>query len=205
MMTKHFGVRMLSLGFVIAASVTVSGDAQHPVLHPNGFGMHSYAAWKAKQGLPDSSGNKEHALYFQKDTLTANFAAGVANIDGFEGQETTDVVPLGFDWRMDGHCGAGAPRFNVRIQPPMTTDPMLRQTVFVGCAAMLSGMPFLDSHGRQWQPKTFPGPLLPPGTITSLSIVFDEGNDAGRGFVYLDNIRVGTKVWTSSSDNANDE
>src|SRR3954468_10772327 len=48
------------------------------ILHPNGFGQHSYAAWKAQVGLPDTSGNKNQALYFQKMTATTTFAAGVA-------------------------------------------------------------------------------------------------------------------------------
>ena len=40
-------------------------------LHPGGFGSHSYSAWKAQEGLPDSRGNANHALYFQKMTTTA--------------------------------------------------------------------------------------------------------------------------------------
>ena len=44
------------------------------------------------------------------------------------------------------------------------------------------------------------GPLQ-AGTVTGLAIVFDEGNDVGQGFVYLDNVRVGNYVWTSASDN----
>jgi hypothetical protein len=203
-MTRQRGLWAMSLLFICLLSLTAAADAQHPVLHPNGFGVHSYAAWKAQQGLPDSSGAKNQALYFQKDTVTATFAAGVAVIDGFEGQDTAAILPLGFDWRMDGHCGAGAPRFNVRIQPPFTTDPMLRQTIFVGCLAMAQGSSKVDAHGRLWQQKIFAGPL-PPGTITSLSIMFDEGTDQGAGFVYLDNIQVGTKVWTSATDNGNEQ
>lgn len=89
-------------------------------LHPSGFGEHSYSAWKANQGLPDSTGNKDQAPYFQKMTLTPTFAAGVAVIKGFEGQATSVLAPLSFYWREDGHCGAGAPRFNVRFQPQGT-------------------------------------------------------------------------------------
>ena len=44
---------------------------------------------------------------------------------------------------------------------------------------------------------------MPAGTVVRLAIVFDEGNDVGQGFVYLDNIQVGNHVWTSASDNGN--
>jgi hypothetical protein len=202
-MRRRIVGRLIGLLLSVALVSTLKADANHAVLHPNGFGLQSYAAWKAQQGETDDSGSKNQALYFQKDTLTANFAAGVAVIDGFEGEDVSTVLPLAFDYRLDGHCGAGAPRFNVRIQPADTTDPMLRQTLFVGCAAMVPGLPFTDSQGRLWVRKTFAGPLI-PGTITSLSIVFDEGTDQGQGFVYLDNIQVGTKIWTSASDNADE-
>jgi len=39
------------------------------------------------------------------------------------------------------------------------------------------------------------------GTVTSLAIVFDEGTDVGPGFVFLDNITVNAKTWTSPHDN----
>lgn len=192
------------LGLMVVLPMLALADAGHAVLHPNGFGLHSYCAWKAQQGEVDSTGSKNQALYFQKDTLTANFAAGVAVIDGFEGMDVGEVLPLAFDYRTDGHCGAGAPRFNVRIQPIGTTDPMVRQTFFVGCAAMLPGPPLgADLNGHTWIRKSFVGPLI-PGTITSLSIVFDEGTDQGQGFVYLDNIQVGSKIWTSAADNADE-
>jgi len=176
-----------------------AGAAGGPVLHPSGFGEHSYSSWKGGEGLPDTHGAKEQALYFQKQTATTTFAAGVAVIKGFEGMPSSAVLPLEFDWRMDGHCGAGAPRFNVRIE----TAPMVRQTIFVGCAGMVPGAITLDDDGT-WQRRTFAGPL-PPGEIVSLSIVFDEGNDVGPGLVYLDNIRVGQHVWTSASDNGSGE
>jgi hypothetical protein len=98
------------------------------------------------------------------------------------------------------------------VQPPNTTDPMLRQTVFIGCAAMLPGATATDNHGHTWLQKTNVIPL-PAGTIVSLSIVYDEGDDQGASLgcpgliscVYLDNIQVGPHVWTSASDNSNGE
>jgi len=54
-------------------------------LHPDGFGQNSFAAWRAHEGLPDSKGNADQALYFQKMTTTETNAAGVARITGLEG------------------------------------------------------------------------------------------------------------------------
>jgi hypothetical protein len=189
---------------LVAASQTVKGDPKHPVLHPSGFGMHSYAAWKAQQGLEDSSGAKNQALYFQKDTLTANFAAGVATIDGFEGTSTRDLGELAFWYRKDGHCGAGAPRFNVRVD---VGPGVPRQTIFFGCnSGMVPAGERTDSQNRVWERRTTGNllTLLPAGTITSLAIVYDEGEEFPPGFVYLDDIQVGNKIWTSAADNAND-
>ena len=194
--------RFLVLLATAALIVPLAAAAGTYTLHPSGFGDHSYSAWKAGEGLVDSGGAANQALYFQKMVPTATFAAGVAVINGFEGQDTSSVLPLGFWYGTDGHCGAGAPRFNVRIQPPMTTDPALRQTFFVGCAEMVDGGSATAPNGRVFQQKSFLG-TLPPGTIASLSIVFDEGNDVGQGFVYLDNIEVGGHTWMSASDNGN--
>jgi hypothetical protein len=170
-------------------------------LHPSGFGEHSYSAWKGQEGLPDSTGGKDQALYFQKMTSTANFVSGVAVFKGFEGLPVSEVWPLQFRYRTDGHCGAGAPRFNLRVQVGAT-----RQTLFFGCN---SGMvptepPVMDDQGRTWDQRTTVGPA-PMGNVVSLSIVYDEGTEFPPGYVYLDNIGVGTHLWTSASDNGNGE
>jgi hypothetical protein len=194
-------LRRLVLATTLALVLPAAAFAGTYTLHPNGFGEHSYSAWKGGEGLPDSTGGKDQALYFQKFTTTTTFAAGVAVFKGFEGASTEDLLPLAFDRRLDGHCGGGAPRFNVRIQPVGTTDPMFRQTVFVGCQAMAPGPAPTDDQGRAWEHRQYAGPLL-EGTVVSLSIVFDEGSEF-EGFVYLDNIQVGEHVWTSASDNGN--
>src|SRR5438477_1579082 len=111
--TMHrFTVPLAILGTLLLASSAAAGAL---VLHPSGFGEHSYSAWKGQQGLPDRTGNQNQALYFQKMTSTATFAAGVAVIKGFEGQPVSALDKLEFWWGTDGHCGAGAPRFNVRV------------------------------------------------------------------------------------------
>jgi len=59
------------------------------------FGAHSYSAWKGQEGLPDRTGDKNQALYFQKHTATETFAAGVAVmlLDSFEGDDDEEEVP----------------------------------------------------------------------------------------------------------------
>jgi len=189
---------LVLLALLFAFAMQGVANAGSVTLHPSGFGEHSYAAWKANEGLPDSTGNQDQALYFQKMTSTASFAAGVAVFKGVAGMPTAAFSDLGFWWRTDGHCGAGAPRFNVRIQPAL--GPAF--TYFVGCQGMLPGAPAIDDHGRTWQKRSLLSEL-PPGTVVSLSIVFDEGNDVGQGYVYLDNIRAGGHTWSSASDNGN--
>src|SRR6266446_2294458 len=89
---------------LIGACLLNAGDI---ILHPNGFGEHSYAAWKAQVGLPDTSGNKFQALYFQKMTTTPTFAAGVAVFQGIEGLPVSSLTGLSF-WIPTNdmsHCG----------------------------------------------------------------------------------------------------
>src|SRR5205823_14629229 len=87
-----FAVLLIGLAFpvtVIAGSVT---------LHPAGFGENSRANWKAQQGLSDDTptGYPNQALYFQKMTSPATFAAGVPVISGFAVQDVS--VILGLQW-----------------------------------------------------------------------------------------------------------
>src|SRR5207245_8658966 len=91
-----------------------AGGGQGVNLHAGGFGEASFAAWKSQQGLPDTKGNGNFALYFQKLTTTATNAAAFAVITGFEGQDVSTLT-LSWDHRTDGWCGAGAPRWNLRI------------------------------------------------------------------------------------------
>ena len=165
-------------------------------LHPSGFGPHSYAAWKAQQGEPDHTGGANQALYFQKMTATTTNAAGVAVIDGVAGMAPSDIGQLAFDWRNDGHCGAGAPRFNVTVDNAGTDE-----TFFFGCMAMTDEGTH-DANGHTWDRRSADISNL-PGTLVGIAIVFDEGNDVGHGFVYLDEIQAGSKYWSSAADNGN--
>jgi hypothetical protein len=191
---------LAALSLLVPAAASAGGF----VLHPNGFGEHSYSSWKADEGLPDSTGAKDQALYFQKDTATSTVAAGVAVIKGVEGMDTAALAPLEFWWRTDTHCGAGAPRFNVRFQPAVGNP----QTLFVGCQEMAPSTS-TTHEGRTFVRRTLPA-LPSLGRVVSLSIVFDEGNDVGRcrsplpngdSCAILDDILVAGHRWTSASDN----
>ncbi len=176
-------------------SLDVGGGQSGMNLHPRGFGEHSLAAWRANEGLPDERGKADHALYMQKFTTTETFAAAVAVIDGLEGLPATDLTILTWEHRNDGHCGGGAPRWNISLTDA-NGDP---QIVFLGCSAAT------HSVGSVWTTDTWDVQAAiaayPGATIRGLAIVFDEGTDVGPGFVFLDNITVNTKVWTSPSDN----
>jgi hypothetical protein len=178
-------------------------------LHPDGFGQKSLAAWKAQQGEPDAQGGANQALYFQKLVPTAVPAAGVAVFNVPDGTTVADITPLAFDWRVDGHCGAGAPRFNLQYRNPPDTAVL---TAFVGGCANMVQTPTADPRWIRASTAlptgaVFPlDPAHPPtaeSVVVGLALVFDEGTDAppNPGFVYLDNIQVGTNFWTSASDN----
>ena len=222
-MKQHLRLATLVFGLLASASVR----AGEFVLHPNGFGPESYAAWKAKQGIPDDpdeEGNADMALYFQKQVPTSTIAAGIAVITGFlKAQPPIPVASLtGLSWehRIDGHCGAGAPRWDIFV----TGASGAKYTLFLGCAAAVHSP---GSEPTHWIRDSYPGPGaivtagaanagitdslavadIAGGTIRALQIVFDEGNDTGTGFVFLDNITVTLEgmphVWRSPADNGN--
>ena len=108
-------------------------------------------------------------------------------------------MPLraGPEYRTDGHCGAGAPRFNLTFDP---TGPPGPQTLFFGCNSGMVPGDTQTPEGRMFQRRSTVGPF-PSGTVISLAIVYDEGIEFPPPFVHLDDIQVGGHVWTSASDN----
>ncbi|HXH82939.1 MAG TPA: hypothetical protein VNN07_08430 [Candidatus Tectomicrobia bacterium] len=180
-----------AIALVIAASLLFAGSAfaqglkvKPLTFDPDDTGISS-AAWVTHQGLPDAGGS-DHALYLGKSGPTSTNAAALAQVDGEEGLVLTE---LGFDVRDDGHCGAGAPRFNVRISTG--------ELFFFGCAHGTA-----TAAGPGWKRIRFDdGDAFPqvagsiwPGfgnaVVTSIVIVFDEGTDVGVGLTHLDNIDV---------------
>jgi len=176
------------------------------------------SAWLGGMGLPDNGGqnttgadvttnpNKKdphRGLLLSKNGPTADCSAAGATIDG-AGKHFT-LTELGFDYRNGGHCGAGAPRFNI--------TSTLGFTYFAGCAAGTQTPAPQDP--AQWTrvrittaAQVFPASSTAPpfvfgagGTqIRSLSIIFDEGTDTanndtqGVGLAVIDNIDVGGRL-----------
>ena len=130
-------------------------------------------------------------IVLAKDCTTAtNAAAGIDIISELEGQDIGNLTELNFEYENGGHCGAGAPRFNV-----LATDGFH----FLGGCANGTQTPNTPQAG--WTrvridpsnpAQAFP-PIAPGAKIISIDIVFDEGVDAPpdfSGIVVLDNIDV---------------
>jgi hypothetical protein len=144
-------------------------------------------------------------LLLAKTGPTANVASAVAQIGGVRGKTLTE---LGYDIRKPGgasdprgsHCGAGAPRFNV-----VTSDGSL---YFLGCNSPAADVATVGDGwirlrwGGSSPLMAFPasggGPVDINGmTVESITIVFDEGQDAGPdqfGLAVLDNIDVNGRL-----------
>jgi hypothetical protein len=140
------------------------------------------AAWTNGIGLPDSGGSNFGLLLAKSGPTATNAAAGAA-ITGVNGIMFSE---LGFDYKDGGHCGAGAPRFNVQASDGFH---------FVGC---IYGTSIPSPAGAGWTRVRFNGaqatpPIAPGAIISTITVIFDEGTDtplAGAGSVILDNIDI---------------
>ena len=142
--------------------------------------------WITHQGLPDS-GKSGHALYLQKDDLTANPGSACALVKPFKDRPVTDLTELGFDFLNGGHCTAGSPRFVVRVDG---VDFSL------GCASGLAS-PAPDDPVNwtrvRFTSVEFGAAGIPvTGNVESVQLVFDEGTDLGTGSVLVDNVDINT-------------
>src|SRR2546428_10498776 len=80
----------------------VGGGQSGLRLDPGGLGGQSFAKWEAHEGGPDAKGSADQALYFQKMGATPVFAAGVAGIDGLQGQPANTLTALSREHRAGG-------------------------------------------------------------------------------------------------------
>ena len=173
------------------------------------------AAWLKGLGLPDDGTSNvtpsnppnrdpHFGLLLSKNGSTADCSAAQATITGAKEEVVTE---LGFDYRNGGHCGAGAPRFNV------TTNDNV--THFFGCAGGTPSPAPQDlaawTRVRFTPAQGFP-PITSGETIQSIGIVYDEGTDTGIGLAVLDNIDVNGKLITrgpndrgENNDNGNNQ
>jgi hypothetical protein len=87
-----------------------------------------------------------------KNVDTPVCAAALAAINGPEGKTVSAATVFGYSFRADGHCGAGAPRFNVTV-----TDGTDEATYAVGCAnTATSTTPVnADWTATTWTPANF--------------------------------------------------
>ena len=145
-------------------------------------------------------------VFLAKNCTTAtNAAAGVDIVSPIEGQDISTLTELNFDYQNGGHCGAGAPRFNVVVAGT---------TYFLGCAGGMQ-----TDLGNGWThvafgPTEFTAAGIPTtGTIDDIYIIFDEGTDTPSGGtigtpgqVLLDNFSLnGDVVGQSSKPTSKDE
>jgi len=183
-----------------------------------------FADWVEGIGLPDDDvadrdgwsewgdwrerGEEENeSLLLSKNGATAASASAGAVIEGVDGIILTE---LGFDVRSGGHCGAGAPRFNVVVDIEGS-----RSLFFFGCSAGdVFPVPGVTPE-EGWKRIRFTdedampadGLSVWPGfgeaKVVEIEVVFDEGTDAGpdfSGLVILDNIDVNGALIGSSGD-----
>ena len=177
---------------------TAASTAAYPDTKPNG----TYSDPACGTGDPKDKRNE--GLLLVKTGPTTNNAAAIAELKGVKG---TVLTELGYDVRKPGtelaagvrgsHCGAGAPRFNVE-----TEDGGF---FFIGCDSPAANVQMAGAGWvrLRWGDATSAGlwAYTPAGvltdirgmTATRITIVFDEGQDAGPdnfGAAILDNIDV---------------
>jgi hypothetical protein len=196
---------MASLGVASAQeSTTPSNSSSDLTLRASGVGEDSYAVWKRKKGLPDAQGKYKQALYFHYKPQTSAPTAGVALIKGLNGERANILTNLSWEHRDDGYCDSGSPRWSIGL-----SDHSDNYTVDLGCAGATHTPDENNSHwvrdsytgsDIQTQIEEQTGQKLVDLKIHSLAIVFDGGTDKSDDFVYLDNIEVNDKQWTSASD-----
>jgi hypothetical protein len=155
-------------------------------------------------GDPKDSPGRNEGLLLVKTGPTGNNAASGADLKGLKGITLTE---LGYDIRKPGlavdargsHCGAGAPRFNV-----VTTDGFFG----VGCNSP-PATSASNGIGGHWLRLRWGAAGCVPGfrnfttlecitgSVKSIAIVFDEGDDTGPeniGLAVLDNIDVNGQI-----------
>lgn len=135
-----------------------------------------------------STGNPSPSLHLTKPCPTATDAATGATVNNVNG---ITLNSLGFDYLTAGHCGAGAPRYNVYTSSTLY--------YFFGCTYgshtdLNNGWTRVTFTDADAQPSD--GTTAWPGfgnvTVTGIDIVMDEGNDVSAtqgspGDTHLDN------------------
>ena len=118
------------------------------------------AAWLGGMGLPDNGGpnattpNDPHTgLLLSKNGPTADCSSAGARITGVKGMTVDAAFTIGFEYRNGGHCGAGAPRFNVvaKLGSAATAGEGQQNLLCAGLAgAVLVGLAANAAWGLWW-------------------------------------------------------
>ena len=193
------GRRLRAQPFVFVGAPGGCGELSPGVAYPAGSNIVT-SAWLGGAGLPDNDGqnstpteprdnpNKRDqrlGLVLSKNGPTPDCSAAGASIRGAEGAVVTPTFELGYDYRNGGHCGAGAPRFNVSYTLPSGGEGF---SFVGGCANDSSAIP-APQDPAQWSRVRFETsnpaesfPPIPPGSrIERISLIFDEGTDVPTG------------------------
>jgi hypothetical protein len=183
-------------------------------LHAAGHGPNSRAQWKANVGEVDSDGIGHQALYMQKmnDSQSRGFA--VAVIHGLAGQPVSAITSVSWDGpnpatNLNGsYCGV-SPHWQISTKSPAGVKS---SGGFGPCSAQMHTAS--TTTPLTWRRDTCSiangclAGLDPTAIISSLAIVYEDGNDVNaQGYILLDNITVvtstmGSHTWTSNQDNA---
>ena len=160
-----------------------------------GMGLPDGDGDTALNGTPDTADDPHRGLLLSKNGPSPDCSSAGARITGVRGMAVDPTFTLGFDYRNGGHCGAGAPRFNVVARPP--TGPNTFH--FVGGCANGVQTP-APQDPAEWTRARFGAaqqfPPIPPGSrIVSITLLYDEGTDTpsvqdpnGVGLAVVDNI-----------------
>jgi hypothetical protein len=217
--------RLRAVPFVFVGTATQCGGvAGTPIVT---------AAWLGGIGLPDNGGQNTAekgdphlGLLLNKNGPTPDCSSSGARILGVRGMVVDADFALGYDNRNGGHCGGGAPRFNVAYQLPNGASGFS----FVGACnnetTPPGGTPApQDGEWTRYRFEAINGaesfPPIPIGSrIESITILFDEGTDTptlvsqnagGIGLTTIDNIfidgryiRRGTGIATDRGDRDDD-
>jgi hypothetical protein len=194
-------VALCSLVFTSAA---FAGDV---VMFPNSSGSHTVASWRAQEGLPDTVGAADQALWLASQDPDGEDVAA-ATFNGVEGVQVQAIKGLEWEHRAGSDCGKFSPRWTLTFERRGK-----EHVVRLGCAASIHSQGSAPGWIRDTNTQAviraqvlkLGGKDLLFGTVTALSIVYDVRGPAG--YSVLDNIEVtaspiGFNRWTSAADNA---
>jgi len=188
------------------------------VVHPNGFGPHSYARWQPKTGLADSGGSNAFSMllvHLTPATITATARAVVA-IEGFDGEHVTPLEVSGLEFYVritdpsgnltPAECTVTSPRFSIRWRLPAGTEGFAELHCF-NALEMAPGLVMTAPNGSSYQQRTATPlglAMVPPtAIIISLAILWDDSGSSHIDNISVTDMNLGCTpcTWTRPADN----